>query len=168
MSCILKYLEQFRKIVDKYGDLSVLPTRYFLKPCNIGEELTVDIEQGKTLIIKLMAVGDVSEKTGTREVFFELNGEMRSVSVEDKTVSVELKTRPKASASNEVGAPMAGVVIEIRAHKHQQIAKGDPIAVLSAMKMEMVISAPCSGEIGDILIHEGDSVDANDLITSIH
>lgn len=52
-----------------------------------------------------MAVGDVSEKTGTREVFFELNGEMRSVSVEDKTVSVELKTRPKASASNEVGAP---------------------------------------------------------------
>ena len=163
-----KVFEQFRKIVDKYGDLSVLPTRYFLKPCNIGEELTVDIEQGKTLIIKLMAVGDVSEKTGTREVFFELNGEMRSVSVEDKTVSVELKTRPKASASNEVGAPMAGVVIEIRAHKHQQIAKGDPIAVLSAMKMEMVISAPCSGEIGDILIHEGDSVDANDLITSIH
>lgn len=163
-----KVFEQFRKIVDKYGDLSVLPTRYFLKPCNIGEELTVDIEQGKTLIIKLMAVGDVSEKTGTREVFFELNGEMRSVSVEDKTVSVELKTRPKASASNEVGAPMAGVVIEIRAHKHQQIAKGDPIAVLSAMKMEMVISAPCSGEIGDILIHEGDSVDANGLITSIH
>ena len=162
-----KVFEQFRKIVDKYGDLSVLPTRYFLKPCNIGEELTVDIEQGKTLIIKLMAVGDVSEKL-VLEVFFELNGEMRSVSVEDKTVSVELKTRPKASASNEVGAPMAGVVIEIRAHKHQQIAKGDPIAVLSAMKMEMVISAPCSGEIGDILIHEGDSVDANDLITSIH
>ncbi|CAI5759554.1 unnamed protein product [Candida verbasci] len=162
-----KVYEQFRKILDKYGDLSVLPTRYFLKPCNIGEEIVVDIEQGKTLIIKLLATGEVSNKTGAKEVFFELNGEMRSVTVDDKTVAVETKSRPKAQQPNDVGAPMAGVVIEIRAHKHQEVKKGDPIAVLSAMKMEMVISAPVSGMVGDLLIKEGDSVDANDLITSI-
>ncbi|ODV78997.1 pyruvate carboxylase [Suhomyces tanzawaensis NRRL Y-17324] len=162
-----KVYEDFRKLIDKYGDLSVLPTRFFLKPCKIGQELSVDIEQGKTLIIKLLAVGEISQLTGTREVFFELNGEMRSVTVDDKTVSVETKTRPKASQPNEVGAPMAGVVIEVRSQENSEVKKGDPIAVLSAMKMEMVISAPVSGVVGPVLIKEGDSVDANDLITSI-
>ncbi|KAK6463616.1 pyruvate carboxylase [Scheffersomyces coipomensis] len=163
-----KVFESYKKQVEKYGILSVLPTRYFLKPCRIGQELTVDIEQGKTLIIKLLAIGEISQQTGTREVFFELNGEMRSVTVDDKTVSIETKTRPKASEPNDVGAPMAGVVIEVRTKPGTEVKKGDPVAVLSAMKMEMVISAPVSGIVGDILIKEGDSVDANDLITSIH
>ncbi|RLV91405.1 Pyruvate carboxylase [Spathaspora sp. JA1] len=162
-----KVYEDYRKILDKYSDLSVLPTRYFLKPVHISEEIVVEIEQGKTLIIRLLAIGEISERTGTREIFFELNGEMRSVTIDDKTVSIESKTRPKAEHANEVGAPMAGVVIEIRTQKGQEVKKGDPIAVLSAMKMEMVISSPVSGHVGDIMIKEGDSVDANDLITSI-
>src|SRR5699024_8000426 len=115
-----------RNLSEKYGDLSVLPTRYFLKACKINEEIVVDIEQGKTLIIKLLAVGEISQQTGTREVFFELNGEMRSVTVDDKTVSIETKTRPKASSPNEVGAPMAGVVVEIRSKAGNEVKKGDP------------------------------------------
>lgn len=162
-----KVYEDFRAIVEKYGDLSVLPTRYFLKPLDISEEMVVDIEQGKTLIIKLLAIGEISKKTGTREVFFELNGEMRSVTVDDKTISIETVTRPKATQPNDVGAPMAGVVLEIRVKKDQEVKKGDPVAVLSAMKMEMVISAPVSGKVGDVVIREGDSVDSADLITSI-
>lgn len=162
-----KVYEDFRAIVEKYGDLSVLPTRYFLKPLDINEEMVVDIEQGKTLIIKLLAIGEISKKTGTREVFFELNGEMRSVTIDDKTISIETVTRPKATQPNDVGAPMAGVVLEIRVKKDQEVKKGDPVAVLSAMKMEMVISAPVSGKVGDVLIREGDSVDSADLITSI-
>lgn len=162
-----KVYETFRALQEKYGDLSVLPTRYFLKPCKLGDELTVELEQGKTLIVKLLAIGEISQQTGTREVFFELNGEMRSVTVEDRTVSIETKTRPKASQPNDVGAPMSGVVIEIRAKSGHEVKKGDPIAVLSAMKMEMVISAPVSGKVGEIMIKEGDSVDANDLITNI-
>lgn len=162
-----KVYEDFRAIVEKYGDLSVLPTRYFLKPLDISEEMVVDIEQGKTLIIKLLAIGEISKKTGTREVFFELNGEMRSVTIDDKTISIETVTRPKATQPNDVGAPMAGVVLEIRVKKDQEVKKGDPVAVLSAMKMEMVISAPVSGKVGDVVIREGDSVDSADLITSI-
>ncbi|PSK39204.1 pyruvate carboxylase [Candidozyma pseudohaemuli] len=162
-----KVYEDFRAIVEKYGDLSVLPTRYFLKPLDINEEMVVDIEQGKTLIIKLLAIGEISKKTGTREVFFELNGEMRSVTIDDKTISIETVTRSKATQPNDVGAPMAGVVLEIRVKKDQEVKKGDPVAVLSAMKMEMVISAPVSGKVGDVLIREGDSVDSADLITSI-
>lgn len=162
-----KVYETFRGLQDKYGDLSVLPTRYFLKKCDLGEELIVELEQGKILIVKLLAIGEISQQTGTREVFFELNGEMRSVTIEDKTVSIDTKTRPKASQPNDVGAPMSGVVIEIRAKAGNEVKKGDPIAVLSAMKMEMVISAPVSGKVGEIMIKEGDSVDASDLITSI-
>lgn len=162
-----KVYEAYRTILEKYGDLSVLPTRYFLKPLDVGEEMVVDIEQGKTLIIKLLAVGEISKQTGTREVFFELNGEMRSVTVDDKTISIETKSRPKATQPNDVGAPMAGVVVEVRVKKNQEVKKGDPVAVLSAMKMEMVISAPVSGKIGDLEVKEGDSVDSGDLVTSI-
>lgn len=162
-----KVYEAYRSILDKYGDLSVLPTRYFLKPLDVNEEMVVDIEQGKTLIIKLLAVGEISKQTGTREVYFELNGEMRSVTVDDKTISIDTKTRLKALQPNDVGAPMAGVVVEVRVKKDQEVKKGDPVAVLSAMKMEMVISAPVSGKIGNIEVKEGDSVDSGDLITSI-
>lgn len=162
-----KVYEEYRKIVDKYSDLSVLPTRYFLKALDIGEEMVVDIEQGKTLIIKLLAIGEISKKTGTREVFFELNGEMRSVTVDDKTISIENTARPKATQPNDVGAPMAGVVIETRVSKGTEVKKGDPIAVLSAMKMEMIISSPVSGFVGEVLVKEGDSVDSGDLITSV-
>lgn len=162
-----KVYEGYRKSLETYGDLLVLPTRHFLKPAKVNEEIVVDIEQGKTLIVRLLAVGEIGKTTGTREVFFELNGEMRSVTVDDKTAAVETKTRPKAVNSNDVGAPMAGVIIEVKVKKGDHVSKGQPVAVLSAMKMEMVISAPDSGKIDEILVKEGDLVDASDLITTI-
>lgn len=162
-----KVYEDYRKKLELYGDLSVLPTRNFLKPLDINEEILVEIEQGKTLIIKLLAVGEISKTSGTREVFFEMNGEMRSVTVDDKSVTIENKTRPKATQQNDVGAPMAGVIIEVKAKKDQVVKKGDPIAVLSAMKMEMVISAHTDGKLGDLAVKESDAVDSGDLITSI-
>ena len=79
-----KVYEEYRQVVEKYGDLSILPTRYFLSKPEIGEEFNVELEKGKVLIIKLLAVGPVSEKTGQREVFFEMNGEVRTIPVEDK------------------------------------------------------------------------------------
>lgn len=164
-----KVFEAFKQTQEKYGDLSVVPTRFFLAPPKLNEELTVCIERGKTLIIKCVAVGDLSLHTGTREVYFEMNGEMRKVTVEDKHAAVETVTRLKADAHNpnEVGAPMAGVVVEVRVHEGTQVKKGDPICVLSAMKMEMVISAPVAGKLGEVLVKENDSVDAGDLITKI-
>jgi pyruvate carboxylase len=79
-----KVYEEFRSVVEKFGDLSVLPTRYFLSKPEISEEFAVELEKGKVLIVKLLAVGPVSEKTGQREVFFEMNGEVRSITVDDK------------------------------------------------------------------------------------
>lgn len=164
-----KVFEEFKKWTNKYGDLSVLPTRFFLARPEIGEEFHVELEKGKVLILKLLAIGPLSEQTGSREVFYELNGEMRQVTVEDKHAAVENVSRPKADVndSSQVGAPMGGVVVEIRVKPDQVVSKGDPIAILSAMKMEMSISAPHSGRIGDMVVKEGDSVDSQDLICNI-
>ncbi|KAA6407434.1 MAG: pyruvate carboxylase [Lasallia pustulata] len=164
-----KVFEDFRKFVSKYGDLSVLPTKYFLAKPEIGEEFHVELEKGKVLILKLLAIGPLSEQTGQREVFYEMNGEVRQVSVEDNKAAVENTSRPKvdSSDSSQVGAPMAGVVVEVRVKEGGDVKKGDPIAVLSAMKMEMVISAPHSGKVGTLLVKEGDSVDGQDLVCKI-
>ncbi|KAI1613648.1 pyruvate carboxylase [Exophiala viscosa] len=164
-----KVYEDYRKFVDKYGDLSVLPTKYFLNKPQIGEEFYVELEKGKVLILKLLAVGPLSETTGQREVFYEVNGEVRQVTIDDTKAAVENTSRPKAdpSDSSQVGAPMAGVVVEVRAKEGHEVKKGDPVAVLSAMKMEMVISAPHSGKVGELFVKEGDSVAGSDLVCKI-
>jgi pyruvate carboxylase len=132
-----KVFEDYKKWTAKYGDLSVVPTRFFLARPDIGEEFHVELEKGKVLILKLLAVGPLSEQTGQREVFYEMNGEVRQVTVDDKHAAVENVRRPKADASDssQVGSPMAGVVVEIRVHDGAEVMKGDPVAVLSAMKM---------------------------------
>ncbi|KAI1333338.1 pyruvate carboxylase [Xylariaceae sp. FL0255] len=164
-----KVFDDYKKFVQKFGDLSVLPTRYFLSSPAIGEEFHVELEKGKVLILKLLAIGPLSENTGQREVFFEMNGEVRQVTVDDKKASVENVTRPKADPgdSSQVGAPMAGVLVELRVHEGSEVKKGDPLAVLSAMKMEMIISAPHNGKVNGLLVKEGDSVDGSDLVCKI-
>lgn len=165
-----KVFEDYRKFIAQYGDLSVLPTKYFLNKPQIGEEFHVELEKGKVLILKLLAIGPLSEQTGQREVFYEMNGEVRQVTVDDNQAAVENTSRPKADAgdSSQVGAPMSGVVVEVRVKDGGEVKKGDPIAVLSAMKMEMVISAPHAGHVAGLLVKEGDSVDGSDLICKIH
>jgi pyruvate carboxylase len=146
-----KVFEEYREFVNKYGDLSVLPTKYFLARPEIGEEFSVELEQGKVLILKLLAVGPLSEQTGQREVFYEMNGEVRQVTVDDIHAAVDDISRPKADPtdSNQVGAPMSGVVVEIRVHDGLEVKKGDPIAVLSAMKMVSSLQSPC-GRVGSL------------------
>ncbi|KAI9890022.1 MAG: pyruvate carboxylase [Vezdaea aestivalis] len=164
-----KVFEDYRKFTSKYGDLSVLPTKYFLARPALNEEFHVELEKGKVLILKLLAVGPLSDATGQREVFYEVNGEVRQVTVEDSKAAVENTSRPKADSgdSSQVGAPMGGVVVEVRVHDGSDVKKGDPLAVLSAMKMEMVISAPHAGKVDSMLVKEGDSVDASDLVCKI-
>ena len=132
-----KVFEDYRTFIAKYGDLSVLPTKYFLGRPEIGEEFHVELQKGKVLILKMLAIGPMSEQTGQREVFYEMNGEVRQIAVDDKKAAVENLSRTKADStdSSQVGAPMSGVVVEVRVHDGGEVKKGDPIAVLSAMKM---------------------------------
>ncbi|CDF88563.1 BN860_13168g1_1 [Zygosaccharomyces bailii CLIB 213] len=164
-----KVYEDFQKIKEKYGDLSVLPTKNFLSPPEIGEEIEVTIEQGKTLIIKHQAVGDLNKETGLREVYFELNGELRKIHVVDRSQKVEIKSKPKSDGHDplQIGAPMAGVIVEVKVHKGSLVKKGQPVAVLSAMKMEMVISAQTDGQVKEVFVSDGENVDASDLIVTL-
>ncbi|KAI0716006.1 pyruvate carboxylase [Cerioporus squamosus] len=163
-----KVFEEYQGFVEKYGDLSVVPTRYFLARPEIEKEMMIDIEKGKTLIIRLMAVGPVIEGRAQRDVWFEVNGEIRAVSVEDKNSAVETVSREKATSDpGSVGAPMSGVVVEVRVKEGAEIKKGDPICVMSAMKMESSVTAPVSGHIKRVAVHEGDSINQGDLVVEI-
>jgi len=146
-----KVFEDYKKFTQKFGDLSVLPTKFFLNKPEIGEEFNVELEKGKVLILKMLAVGPLSEQTGQREVFYEMNGEVRQVTVDDQHAAVENKSRPKADASDstQVGAPMSGVVVEVRVKDGGDVQKGDPIAVLSAMKMVSLLMFACCGDDAD-------------------
>ncbi|CAK5267319.1 unnamed protein product [Mycena citricolor] len=163
-----KVFEEYQGFIEKYGDLSVIPTRYFLGRPDIGEEMHISIEAGKTLIIRLMAVGPVVEGRAQRDIWFEVNGEVRAVSVEDKNSAVDTVSREKATNDpGSVGAPMSGVVVEVRVKEGQEIKKGDPLAVLSAMKMESAVTAPVSGHIKRVVVQEGDSINQGDLTVEI-
>jgi len=163
-----KVFEEYQGFVQKYGDLSVIPTRYFLGRPEIGEEMHISIEQGKTLIIRLMAIGSVVEGRAQRDVWFEVNGEIRAVSVDDNNSAVDTVSREKAKSDpGSVGAPMSGVVVEVRVKDGQQVKKGDPLCVMSAMKMESAVTAPVSGHVKRVLVQEGDSIAGGDLVVEI-
>lgn len=159
---------RFQAFLEKYGDLSVLPTRWFLGKPQVGEEMNVEIEKGKTLTIKLQAIGPLDTTKGTRECFFELNGESRSLIITDNNAAIEHVTREKATSDpGSVGSPMAGVVVDVRVKEGQEITAGTPLAVLSAMKMESVVSAPVSGKVARVLVVENDSLAQGDLVVEI-
>nr|XP_021401415.1 pyruvate carboxylase, mitochondrial [Lonchura striata domestica] len=128
----------------------------------------VELERGKTLHIKALALGDLNA-AGQREVFFELNGQLRSILVRDTQALKEMHVHPKAEkgAKGQVGAPMPGEVVEVRVQEGAAVAKGDPLCVLSAMKMETVVTAPVAGKVTKIHVRPGLSLEGDDLIAVI-
>jgi pyruvate carboxylase len=160
--------EEYMAFRREYSDVSLLPTRQFIAAMKLGEELDFEIERGKLLIIKLTAIGDVRDD-GQREVFFELNGQPRSILVPDASVSQELVTRERAKPDEpgSIGAPMPGVVIELRTSAGAAVEPGDGLVVLSAMKMETIVSAPVGGVVGRLTVAVGDSLAAGDLLVEI-
>ncbi|XP_063957669.1 pyruvate carboxylase, mitochondrial-like isoform X2 [Lytechinus pictus] len=164
-----KVFEDFANFKKDFGPVNTLDTKIFLVGPNIAEEFNVEIEKGKTLHITLLAMGDLNKKTGEREVFFELNGQLRSVLIKDNAAMKELHVHPKAvkSVKGSVGAPMPGEVIDVRVQTGDKVEKGAPLIVLSAMKMEMVVSAPMSGVVKSISVKKGTPVDGDDLLVDI-
>jgi len=155
----------YAKIESSYGDLSVLPTPAFFYGMKPGEEITVDLEEGKTLFISLMNVRPVDAE-GKRVVSFELNGMGRQISVVDKSVQPKVKSRPKADASDpkEVGAPIPGVITALPVNVGAMVKKGEKLLSLEAMKMQTTVYAPVDGSIAEISVSVGDTVEAKDLL----
>jgi pyruvate carboxylase len=159
----------FMKFKDQYGSMHFLDTRTFLTGLEVDTEVELQIEHGKTVFIKLVAVGGVSKKDGMRDVIFDLNGRQRVVKVKDETAGVVSTAKPKANLAiaGSVGAPMPGVVLDVRVKVGEMVNAGDPLLVLSAMKMETVVAAPVSGKIKSLHANVGDNMLGGDLIVEI-
>ncbi len=148
-----------------YSDTSTLPTPYFFFGQQFGEELTMDIEPGKTLIVKLLTVGE-PHPDGRRTVFFELNGQPRSVSVVDKSVESEVVQRPKATPGDakQIAAPMPGLVVTVAVKQGDSVKKGQKLLSLEAMKMETTLYAEADGRVAELLVQPGTPVEAGELV----
>ncbi|KAK8814421.1 hypothetical protein WA158_008283 [Blastocystis sp. Blastoise] len=151
----------------QYGDVSKIPTRYFLRPMTVGEETCVTIENGKDMYINYKGLSEVNKK-GEREVNFTLNGLARSVIVKDTKSGVTIKVNEKATdKAGSVGSPMTGAVVEITCKPGQKVKAGQSLVILSAAKMETIVSAPCNGTLKRILAVKGEKMETGDLLVEI-
>jgi pyruvate carboxylase len=150
---------------QRYSDTSVLPTPVFFYGMESREEISVDIEPGKTLIIKFLTVGDPHED-GTRLVFFELNGQPREVLVQDHSLAGEVKTPPRADPADprQIGAPMPGLVVRVTVAPGEEVAAGQKLITLEAMKMETTVYAEKAARVADVLVRPGTQVKTGDLL----
>ena len=160
-----KVHEDFVAFRAKFSDVSVLPTTAFFHGLEPGEEISVEIEEGKTLFVKLLHVGEPDEK-GIRVLTFELNGKARQTLVPDKSVKGDTKAREKADPANSMhlGAPIPAMISSISTSVGKSVSKGDKIAVLEAMKMQTTLYAQVDGVVDAILVNVGDSVESKDLV----
>lgn len=159
----------FTAFRGKYDDLSYLPTPAFFYGLHIGEEIEIEIDEGKILIIKLISIGE-ADSAGRRALFYELNGMPRESIVADKSlVSVSTVSRPKGDAGNPAHAiaPMPGMVTEVAVTRGQAVKQGDKLVVLEAMKMLTTVSASADGTVEEILVKKGDQVDSDDLLVKL-
>jgi pyruvate carboxylase len=148
-----------------YGDCAILPTPVFFYGMDPGDEVSVDIERGKTLIVRFVALSEVRDD-GTRQVFFELNGQPRSIVVTDRSQVAKRPPQRKMEAGNakHVGAPMPGTIATVKAAVGQKVAKGDLLLTMEAMKMETSVRAEADGTVAEVLVKPGMQVDAKDLL----
>ena len=160
--------EKFDRFRRTYSDVSVLPTPAFLYGLKSGEEITVEIESGKTLIIKFLTFSE-PHPDGTRTLFFELNGQPREITVRDKSLRVTERAHPKADPAEpgQVAAPTAGVISSVAVQANHAVERGSKLLTLEAMKMQSNIYAPLSGRIVKLWVSPGQQVEAKDLLVTI-
>ncbi|WP_299623547.1 pyruvate carboxylase [Pelagibius sp.] len=170
LSSYLMYPEVFvdyAKHRRAYGDTSALPTPVYFYGMEPGQEIAVDIERGKTLIISYLALSDADEE-GQRTVFFELNGQPRTVKVLDKHLAASGKVRRKADESDpgQVGAPMPGLIVNI-CDVGKRVAAGDRLFTIEAMKMETAVFAETAGRVSEVVAAAGSRVEPHDLVVVV-
>jgi pyruvate carboxylase len=156
---------EFDKQRQEYSDTSVIPTPIFFYGLEPGQETSIEIQPGKTLIVKLNAIGK-TQSDGTRQIYFELNGNARSVTVRDNSVQSDEATHEKADRLDpkQVGAPMPGKVLKVCVKPGDQVKAGDILVVTEAMKMETNVKAKEDGAVAEVRCKEGGKVEKDELI----
>jgi pyruvate carboxylase len=160
-----KVFTEFAESQRLHGDLSVLPTPVFFYGLRRDDELFVDIERGKTLVIRFLAEGEADDEAH-RTIFFELNGQPREVKVTDRSLAPSGPGRRMATEGDpsHVAAPMPGLVVAVTAHEGDRIARGDRLLSIEAMKMETGVFADRDGVVKEVIVGAGTQVDTKQLL----
>jgi pyruvate carboxylase len=158
----------FAKHSAQYSDVSMLPTPAFFYGLKLGDEVSVAIEEGKTLFIKLINVS-APDKDARRTVTFELNGMTRETHILDRGVAPKSKARPKADLADplEVAAPIPGLVATLSVSVGQKVEKGEKLLMMEAMKMQTTVYAPADGVVDELHVQIGDTVESKDLLVKL-
>ncbi|MEO7189593.1 MAG: pyruvate carboxylase [Vicinamibacterales bacterium] len=159
---------KFARGQQSYGDVGVLPTRPFFYGMRTGDVIAVELEPGKTIVVKFLTVGEL-RPDGQRTVFFELNGQPREVGIRDK--SQKTTGAPKEMAdpnhSGHIGAPTPGIVTAVAVEQGQVVEKGQKLLILEAMKMQSTVYAPVAGKVARRLVQPGQAVETKELLLVI-
>jgi pyruvate carboxylase len=159
---------KFAKARQQYGAVEALPTPQFYYGMERGADIAVELEPGKSLVIKFLTVGEPHPE-GHRTVFFELNGQPREVDIRDKQLEVRVEARPKADPNvpGLVGAPIPGLVSTMAVALGEIVKKGSRLLVMEAMKMQTTVYAPVAGKVTHLAVQAGQNVEAKDLLVVI-
>lgn len=160
-----KVFIEYAGAMRKYGPVSALTTPVFFYGMTPGDELTIEIERGKALLIRLLTLGETDDE-GQVRVFFELNGQQRIIRVPNRSVVAKVQARRKADEGNEahVAAPMPGAVSTVAVKAGQPVKTGDVLLTIEAMKMETALHAARDGTVSEVLVTPGAQIDAKDLL----
>ena len=163
-----RVFEDFSRFQSEYSDTSDLPTPAFFYGMQPGEEISIDIEKGKTLFIKYLATGTV-HPDGKRSVFFELNGQPRDVVIQDKAVEPETAENVKAEPGDpkQVAAQMPGMVVAVAVEPGTKVSKGQKLLTLEAMKIETTVNSETAGVVAEVLVKFGSHVETGDLVVRL-
>ena len=163
-----KVFEEYSRMNKQFGDLSVIDTPEFLYGMRLGEEVEVEIQKGKTLIVKLVSIGE-PQADATRVIYFELNGQPREVVIEDMGVESVTVRKQKADPSNDahIAATMPGTVLKVAVSQGAKVKRGDHLLITEAMKMETTIQAPFDGTVKEIYVSAGEPISTGDLLIEL-
>ncbi len=158
-----KVFADFHSFRKHFGRVEVLPTPMFYYPMKTNEEMLVNIDSGKNLLIKFRHMGDANEE-GFREVFFQINGQTRNIIVKDNAVQSTKISHAKIVGANDIGAPLQGKLVTILVNEGDKVEKDSPLFVIEAMKMETSICANKSGIVKRVVLGENSMVEQDDCI----
>ena len=172
LASYLMYPKVFKDYAEhrrEYSDVSLLPTSAFFYGLLDREEILVDIDKGKALIVRQTGRSDTVDEEGRIKVFFEINGQPRTVRVPKSNLAGTVRSKPKAEEGNfrHVGAPMPGMVVTVAVKVGQKVMKGDPLLSIEAMKMETMLTAERDATINAVHVRTGETIHAKDLLLEL-
>ncbi|AKD57506.1 pyruvate carboxylase [Spirosoma radiotolerans] len=161
-----KVYDDYYKANVQYGNVSIIPTPAFFYGLKENEEILINIEEGKNILVRLLFKSEPDE-FGMRTITFELNGQSRQVQVRDRASKVEKAMNAKVSKAGDVGAPLQGRLTRILVKEGDVVKKNQPLFVIEAMKMESIVAASKEGKVAKVVLKEATTVEQDDCVIEL-